>query len=97
MKKITQENKDQILTDNPKVVVKFGASWCGPCKAYDRILDSIQSDDLPLYSCEVEDATEWFKELGIKAIPATLVFENGVEVERRGGVQSADVITKLLV
>ena len=97
MKKITQENKDQILTDNPKVVVKFGASWCGPCKAYDRILYSIQSDDLPLYSCEVEDATEWFTELGIKAVPATLVFENGVEVNRLGGIQSADTIAKLLV
>ncbi len=96
MKNITQDNKDQILSENTKVVVKFGATWCGPCKAYDKILESIKDENLAIYSCDVDDAPDWFKDLGIRAIPATLVFENGVEISRLSGVQSVDTVLKLL-
>ncbi|MBU3660030.1 MAG: thioredoxin family protein [Flavobacteriales bacterium] len=29
---ITEDNLEQLLASNPKVMVQYGASWCGNCK-----------------------------------------------------------------
>jgi thiol-disulfide isomerase/thioredoxin len=29
---LTEDNLEQLLQSNPKVMVQFGASWCGNCK-----------------------------------------------------------------
>lgn len=29
---LTEDTLDQILAKNPKVMVQYGASWCGNCK-----------------------------------------------------------------
>lgn len=29
---LTEDNLDAILMSNPKVIVQYGASWCGNCK-----------------------------------------------------------------
>jgi thioredoxin 1 len=40
MIKLTGENFDSAIKDGI-VLVKFGATWCGPCKMMDRILDTV--------------------------------------------------------
>ena len=32
MIELTEDNLQQYVSDNQKVVVQFGASWCGACK-----------------------------------------------------------------
>ena len=32
MIELTEDNLDAILMSNPKVVIQYGASWCGNCK-----------------------------------------------------------------
>jgi thiol-disulfide isomerase/thioredoxin len=29
---ITEDNLEQLLASNPKVMVQYGATWCGNCK-----------------------------------------------------------------
>lgn len=93
MKEINEQNKDSILKGK-KVVVKFGASWCGPCKMYDQVLDTLYSHDV--YSCDVDANTNWANKLVIRAVPTTILFDNGVEVHRLVGVQTKETVLKLL-
>lgn len=32
MKELTTDNLDQFIHENAKVIVQYGASWCGVCK-----------------------------------------------------------------
>lgn len=95
MKKITKENRQEVLNDNPKLVIKVGATWCGPCKTYDQIL-KVLPDTLAVYSCDMDDNADWVAELRINAVPTTILFENGVEIKRMTGVQSVETIASLL-
>jgi len=29
---LTEDHLDQLLANNPKVMVQYGATWCGNCK-----------------------------------------------------------------
>ena len=32
MQELTQDNLQEIITQNPYVIVQYGASWCGVCR-----------------------------------------------------------------
>jgi len=32
MQELSQDNLSEVLGDNSKVIVQYGASWCGACK-----------------------------------------------------------------
>lgn len=96
MKKITTETKDTILNNTAKVVVKFGATWCGPCRSYDQAIASLDADNIEFYSCDVDSNAHWVSSLSIRGIPATILFENGVETKRLTGVQTPNTIIELL-
>lgn len=93
MKKINEQNKDSILKDK-KVVVKYGHNFCPPCKMYVQILNTLPTD-LELYSCDTIDNPDWANKLAIRAVPTTILFDNGQEVSRMSGVQSKETVLKL--
>lgn len=92
MKEINEQNKEHILKGK-KVVVKFGAPWCNPCKMYDQVLDILYSHEI--YSCDVDMNTDWANKLSIRAVPTTILFDNGVEVRRLIGNQTKETVLKL--
>jgi thioredoxin-like negative regulator of GroEL len=94
MKEINEQNKDSILKGKKVVVVKFGHQFCPPCKIYDRILNSLPTD-LELYSCDTMNNPDWIATLGMRSVPTTIVFYNGLEVTRMSGVQSEETVIEL--
>lgn len=95
MKKLTAENRHKILSSGKKIVVKIGASWCGPCKMYDKTLETLP-EDIELYSFDIDDDNEWAKELRITSVPTTVVVNDGVEEKRLTGIQSKETVLSLL-
>jgi thioredoxin 1 len=93
MKKINEQNKELILKDK-KVVVKYSAVWCGPCKMYNEVLKNI-GDQYEIYTCDVDENPAWTNQLNIRSIPTTILFDNGVEVRRLQGIQQIQTIIKL--
>lgn len=93
MKTINTQNKELILKDK-KVVVKFGHQFCNPCKIYEQMLNTLPPE-LELYSCDTMENVEWASSLGLRAVPTTILFDNGQEVSRLVGIQSKDTVLKL--
>jgi thioredoxin-like negative regulator of GroEL len=46
-------------------------------------------------SCDVDTNTDWANKLSIRAVPTTILFDNGVEVRRLTGIQSKETVLKL--
>jgi thioredoxin len=82
--------------DNGKVVVKFWATWCGPCKSYAPNFTEAVRDFKVVKAVEidVDQNTELAQRFGIRGIPTTLFLEDGIVVGSLVGGQTTDEVKK---
>ena len=61
-----QENK----TNGKSLIVKFGAAWCGPCRALDPTLAQMEKDNenLTVASVDVDPQSDLSTEYGVRNI-----------------------------
>jgi thioredoxin-like negative regulator of GroEL len=79
----TQEMFEELISKNPKtphapiVIIKFGATWCGPCKNV-RMKELVGlSDRIKWYNCDLDDNDYTPGYAGVRKIPAFLAIVNG--------------------
>lgn len=69
-------------------LIKFGASWCAPCKSASKFLSQFDSDKYVEIDITADEDTA--AKFGIKQIPTfVLVNVNGDEVDRFNGFNPA--------
>ena len=68
----------------------FSAPWCGPCKQLAPIMELV-AEKITVEKIIVDTDTETPKMYGIRNIPTViLINDNGIELERFSGVNSAE-------
>jgi len=74
---------DQLLDENNRVIVMFGASWCGPCKIFKPKYQtiSLENSDIVFAYCDVDDTRDTAIDLNIQSVPTVVSFFNGIEQE----------------
>ena len=77
---------------------KFGASWCGPCRALAPIINEIKSqfNNVLFNEYDVDNDFEEATKYGIRSVPTVIVIKDGVEVERVIGLSSKSKYTGIL-
>ena len=95
--KLNSTNFYENIADG-KVLVKFEASWCGPCKAYSPIFNqfSEQNESLKCFSVDCGDHKDIADDFEIKSIPITILFQNGEEIKRKSGKLSIDELNNFI-
>jgi thioredoxin len=78
-------------------LVKFWASWCGPCKRYAPTFDKFAEENpaVKCFSIDAEKEQGLCEEYGVSSIPVTLVFKNGELVTKQSGILSAEKLSEL--
>lgn len=90
---MTKEDLLKLAQDNKKLLVKFGAEWCGPCKVVDKILPELPKD-ISVITIDVEEEDDLASEMGIRNIPFILYFVDGAEVGKSVGSVTKEEILK---
>lgn len=88
-----------VIKSDVPVLVDFGATWCGPCKALAPIVDKIADDfqgKLKVVSVDIDDCTEVTKKYGVKSVPTIVIFNKGEKTGQTVGLTSRENILKLL-
>ena len=80
---ITRNDTDiqQLLDENACVLIMFGATWCGPCKAFKPKFQtiSLENPDVAFAYCDADATSELMSELEIQSLPTVVGFFNGIE------------------
>lgn len=97
IKTITAEEfQTEVLDATDKVMVEFGASWCGPCKALEPILDKVASEvSFKVVKLDTDDCPELTKKYSVRGVPTVMVFKDGKIVGTVVGLTNKEGLLKL--
>lgn len=73
------------------VVKKFGAKWCGPCRALGPVLEGLKNDfagKVTFIEYDVDNSPEESQQYNVTSIPVVIIERDGVLVERFQGLLS---------
>ena len=97
---ITDANfEEMILKSALPVMVDFGATWCGPCKALAPVVEQIAeeySGKAVVAKADVDECPEASAQLKIRNVPTVLFFKNGAVVDKSVGAVPKAVLTEKL-
>ena len=93
---LTEDALQQIVADNEKVVVQYGATWCGNCRIMKPKFKKLaaENDAIPFLYVDAEKLPESRKLAKVDNLPTFAIFKNGELVNQ---VQSnqAESLTNL--
>ncbi len=72
-------------------IKKFGAVWCGPCRALQPVLEGLKKDfegKATFIEYDVDNSPEEAQQYNVTSIPLVVVEKDGVVVERFQGLSS---------
>jgi thioredoxin 1 len=64
-----------------KKVVRFTASWCGPCKMLAKTLEEVNTN-LPIEVVDIDIYPEVAAEFGIRSVPTLVIVEDNIPSKR---------------
>ena len=77
----TDDDIGELLDENTRVIILFGATWCGPCKTFKPKYQtiSLENPDIVFAYCDIEETNALATELEIQSVPTVVGFFDGIE------------------
>lgn len=70
-----------------KKILKFSATWCGPCKMLAKNLESV-STDIQIVDIDIDKNGPLAQQYGVRGVPTMVMLDEDEEVKRFVGVRS---------
>ena len=79
-----------ILPTEGYVLIDFGATWCGPCKAIAPFFNSLKEKypSIKFLKIDIDENQEMARKYNINNIPAFILFKDGLEEDRLVGANN---------
>ena len=76
---LTQDNLQELINGQDKVMVQYGASWCGNCRIMKPKFKKLASENetIPFYYVDAEKFPESRKLATVDNLPTFAAFEGG--------------------
>jgi len=72
-----------------KRILRFTASWCGPCKSLAMNLESAGLD-LPIEVVDIDVHDNLAREYGIRSVPTLVMLDENIEIKRLIGSKTVN-------
>ena len=73
-------------------VLKFSASWCGPCRVLSQTLKDVEG----VTQVDIDKDMETARKYGIRSVPTLVFLKDDKEVHRQSGAISLDRYNQIL-
>jgi len=72
-----------------KRILRFTASWCGPCQGLAMNLETADLD-LPIEVIDIDIHSDVAQEYGIRSVPTLVMLDENIEVKRIVGSKTVN-------
>jgi thioredoxin len=77
-----------------KQILYFSATWCGPCKNFKPIMESV-SNSIPVQFIDIDQNPTLSAQYNIRSIPTLVFLKDGQEINKRPGVLSESQVKEI--
>ncbi|KAK9107789.1 hypothetical protein Syun_023800 [Stephania yunnanensis] len=82
---------------NQLVVVDFSATWCGPCRTMEPVLEELASrySDVIFVKIDIDELMDVAQEYGVQSVPMFMLIKEGKQVDKLVGADKGELERKI--
>ena len=95
---LTEATFADTVSDSPIILVDFWAAWCGPCRSFAPVYESVSETNPDIVFAKVDTEAEQglAGAFGISSIPTLMAIRDGVVLYSQAGALPEQALTNLV-
>ncbi len=90
---------EEVIKSNDTVLVDFSATWCGPCKMLNPIVEQVAEElkgSLKVGKVDIDESPVTASKYAIRSVPTLMLFKNGERTATHTGAVPKATLLKFI-
>lgn len=95
---LTMNKLEDTLKNNDIVLIDFWAEWCGPCKMFGPVYETVsdKNPDIAFTKVNTEQEQELAGAFGIQSIPTLAIFRDNILIFKQPGALPQEALEDVI-